>query len=341
MSISTVYRGGIDYGVTRAAQYRFLQEHSESFESLEANDVVASGVNLSGGSEPEQVPGAFVSAGFFGVIGVIPTLGRAFTEDEDRSGSTCVVMLTDGLWRRRYIGESSILARTITVNGESCAVIGVLPPSFRFHVNAEILMPIRIASAPRDLGHYYSLLARLKPGVTLEKARAELQTLFSRFRAAHGDLVDQDEVGFQVGRYLDGIVGNVRPALWALFAAVVVVVLIACVNVANLQLFPRGTPCQGDGGAHCSWSGADTVGPAVGYGEFATGTDKRSLRPIVGTMGHSNVAPSVAKWTSACRRHFAGLPSGRVCVPDIDIYRSGVRRCTGTVRARCGCECLA
>src|SRR5258708_1933017 len=81
--VSSKYQGGMDYGVTRAAQYRFLQEQSHSFESLEANDVVPSGVNLSGGREPEQVASAFVSAEFFRVLGVTPVLGRAFTPEED------------------------------------------------------------------------------------------------------------------------------------------------------------------------------------------------------------------------------------------------------------------
>jgi putative ABC transport system permease protein len=234
--VSSVYQGSADYSVTRAAQFRFLQEQNHSFESLEANDVVPSGVNLSGGSEPEQVMSSFVSAEFFRVLGVIPAVGRTFTPEEDRSGGGCVAVLTDGLWRTRYDGDRSIVGGSILVNGESCAVVGVLPPSFRFHLDAQMFMPIRIAAAPRDLGHYYSLLGRLKPGVTLEQARTELQALFSGFKATHGDLVDEGETGFQVARYQDAVVGNVRPALWVLLSSVFLLLLIACANVANLLI---------------------------------------------------------------------------------------------------------
>ena len=241
LRVGSVYQGGIDYGVTRAAQYRFLQRQAQSFESLEANDVVPAGANLSGGSEPEQVASEFVSADFFRVLGVTPTLGRSFTPEEDLPGSACVVVLTDGLWRRRYNGDRSLiggtmLGGTITVNGERCSVAGILPPEFRFHLNAEMYMPIRIAAAPRDLGHYYGLLARLKPGVTVEQARSEVQTLFSRFKAAHGDLIDEGEIGLHAGRYQDAILADVRAGLWILLAAVSFLLLIACVNVANLLL---------------------------------------------------------------------------------------------------------
>jgi putative ABC transport system permease protein len=133
MVVSSVYQGGVDYSVTRAAQFRFLQEQNHSFESLEANDVVPSGVNLSGGSEPEQVMSTFVSAEFFRVLGVIPAVGRTFTPEEDRSGGGCVAILTDGLWRTRCEGGRSIVGGSILVNGESCAVVGVLLTSFRFH----------------------------------------------------------------------------------------------------------------------------------------------------------------------------------------------------------------
>jgi putative ABC transport system permease protein len=232
--VASIYKGGIDYGVIGGAQYRFVQQHSHSFESVEANDVVPSGVNLSGGSDPEQVSSALVSAEFFNVLGVPLAFGRTFTSEEDRPGGACVAVLTDGLWRRRYSGDPSIVGSTIIVNGENCPVAGVLPPTFRFHLQAEMFMPVRIAEAPRDQGHYYNVLARLKPNVTLDQARAELATLFSQFKATHGDLLDDGEIGIQAGRYQDAILGNARPALWVLFGAVFFLLLIACVNVANL-----------------------------------------------------------------------------------------------------------
>jgi putative ABC transport system permease protein len=236
LEISSRYHGGPDYHVIRDAQFRFLQERSVSFESLALNDVVASGVNLSGGSGAEQVTASLVSAQFFQVLSLAPALGRSFMPEDERVGAGCVVILTDGLWRTRYNGERTILTNPITVNGVSCSVVGILPPGFWFQLDAQMFMPLKVAAAPRDLGHYYNLLARLKPGVTVTQATDELATLFPQFKLAHGDLVDDGEVGFQANRYQDVVLGNVRPALWLLFVAVFLLLLISCVNVAHLQI---------------------------------------------------------------------------------------------------------
>jgi len=233
--ISSRYEGGLDYHVTRAAQYRFLQERSRVFESFALNDVLPSGVNLSGGGEPEQVKSALVSGDFFKLLGVGPSIGRAFSAEEDRPGGVCAVVLTDKLWRTRYNGDRSILRNPITINGKSCSAVGILPPSFRFHFDADMFMPLQIAAAPRDLGHYYSLLGRLRPEITQQQAREELAALFSQFKASHGDLVDAGEIGFATGRYQDAVLANARPTLWVLFGAACLMLLIACVNVAHLQ----------------------------------------------------------------------------------------------------------
>jgi predicted permease len=234
--ISSKYTGGPDYRVIRAAQFRFLQAHSRTFESLALSDTVPSGVNISGDGQPEQLKAVFVSAGFFKVLGVTPALGRAFTAAEERPGGACAVILTDGVWRSRYNANRSILANPITVNRESCAVVGVLPAAFRFHLDSGVFLPLRIDPAPRDLGHYYNLLARLRTGETLQQARQELTPLFAQFKADYGDLVDDGEVGFEVQRYQDVVLGRVRPTLWVLFGAVSLMLLIACVNVAHLQV---------------------------------------------------------------------------------------------------------
>lgn len=236
IEISSRYQDGPDYHVIRAGQFRFLQQRRRSFDSTALRDVVASGVNLSGSGEPEKVTASFVSAGFFQVLGVMPALGRAFTSADERPDGGCVAILTNGLWSTRYNRDSAILTNPITVNGESCLVAGVLPPGFWSEQDASIFMPLKVAAAPRDLGHYYNLLARLKPGATKMQARNELATLFPQFKLAHGDLVDDGEVGFEETPYEDAVVGNVRPALWALFGAACFLLMIACVNVAHLQI---------------------------------------------------------------------------------------------------------
>ena len=235
--IGSAFKDGIFNGaVIDGPHYQFLQQYSKSFDSLEAHDVVTAGMNVSGATEPEHLASAAVSAGFFRVLGIAPMLGRAFTEEEDRPGGPCVVLLTHGLWQRRYAGDRAVVSRTITLNNESCLVSGILPPTFRFDQDADIFMPVRIPAATRDLGHSYFMLARLKPGVTLPEAQAELQTLFARFKAVHGDLVSQDEIGIVGKPYLDWIVGDTRTSLWVLLGAVALLLLIACFNVANLLL---------------------------------------------------------------------------------------------------------
>jgi putative ABC transport system permease protein len=237
VKVGSAYKGE-SYTVIDGPHYQFLRQYSRTFESVEAHDVVTSGVNVSGNAESEHLVGAAVSAGFFQVLGVQPTIGRAFTEEEDRPGGPCTVVLTNGLWRRRYAGDPSLVGRSITVNEQSCLVTGVLPRNFSFDGSPEVLMSTRIPPTTRDVGHSYSMLARLKPGTTLNQTRSEMRALFTQFKAAHGDLVDQDETGISVEPYLDSIVGDVRPSLWLLFGAVSLLLLIASANVANL-LFSR------------------------------------------------------------------------------------------------------
>lgn len=234
--LDRLYQGNVIGGAISAAKYRFWKEQSRSFESAAAFDIFGSGVNLTGAGETERVASARVSSEFFRVLGVEPVLGRSFTEDEDGPGGPCVAVITSRLWHQRFGGDTAIASRAVTMNGEPCVITGVLPSSFRFRVDADIFTPMRIAGMPRNRDNPYNMLARLKPGVTLDAARAELQTVFARFAAANGDLVERGEVGIHVESYLDRMVGDVRPSLWVLMGAVGLVLLIACANVANLLL---------------------------------------------------------------------------------------------------------
>jgi putative ABC transport system permease protein len=242
VKVGSAYKG-VPYSgaVIDGPHYQFLRQYSRTFESVEANDVITSGVNVSGSPESEHLVSAAVSAGFFRVLDVEPAMGHAFTEEEDRPGGPCAVVLTNGLWRLRYAGDPLVVGRSITVNEQSCLVTGVLPRNFSFDGSPDILMPTRIPPTTRDVGHSYSMLARLKPGATLDQARAEMQSLFTQFKTSHGDLVDQAETGISVEPYLDSIVGDVRPSLWLLFGAVSLLLLIACANVASLLLSRAAT----------------------------------------------------------------------------------------------------
>jgi putative ABC transport system permease protein len=234
--LDRLYQGNVIGGAMSAAKYRFWKEQSRSLEYAAAFDVFGSGVNLTGAGETERVASARVSSEFFRVLGVEPVLGRSFTEDEDGPGGPCVAVITSRLWHQRFGSDIAIAGRAVTMNGEPCIITGVLPSSFRFRLNADIFTPMRVAGMPRDHDNLLFMFGRLKPGVTLDAARAEMQTVFARFAMANADLVERGEVGIQVGSYLDRIVGDVRPSLWVLMGAVGLVLLIACANVANLLL---------------------------------------------------------------------------------------------------------
>jgi len=195
-------------------------------------------VNLTGVGEPERLDGARVSYNLFTTLGVEPAMGRAFTEDEDQPGKNNVVIISHGLWKRRFGGDPAIINQTIALDGESHTVIGVLPPAFVFMQQADVFKPIAFTSeqlAPNNHGfEYLVVVARLKPETTVAAARAEMDTLADRLRPEfYGNNSDW---GITVNPLREQLVGNFRLALLVLLGAVTCVLLIACANVANLLL---------------------------------------------------------------------------------------------------------
>ncbi|MBV8859443.1 MAG: ABC transporter permease [Acidobacteria bacterium] len=210
------------------------------FEELAAR-MPAGGV-LTGDGEPERVTGRLVTASFFKTLGVTPAAGRFFTEGEDRPGGGRVMVLGHGLWQRRYGGDPEVVGRTVLYNGESWTVAGVMPPQFDFYgennLNNEFFIPLghlydQQWMNDRD-SHVVMVTARLKPGVSLEQARAQLGALAARL-AEQFPASNRGE-GARLSSFLDDYVGAARPALLMLMAAVGAVLLIACANVANLLL---------------------------------------------------------------------------------------------------------
>jgi putative ABC transport system permease protein len=186
--------------------------------------------------EPEELIAGIVSANLFVTLGVSPALGRAFTPEEDQAGGPLAVILSDGLWRRRFGGDPRVIGRAITVGDQSRTVVGIMPPGFRFPEESELWLPLALNVAEKlsREGTLVSVLARLKPGVTLEAAIADLSAILERNRRAF----PRQYSGVQVGviGLSESLIGNVRPALLVLFGAVTFVLLIACANVANLLL---------------------------------------------------------------------------------------------------------
>jgi putative ABC transport system permease protein len=195
-------------------------------------------VNYTGGEVPEQLRAGQVSADFFRLFGV-PTLhGRTFTDEEDRPNVGKTVVLSHGLWVRRFGGDTAILGKAIALGGEPFTVIGVLAPSFEVEIFdgiPELFIPFQFDPNTGDQGHYFGVAGRLKPGVTLEQAKARVQLSAEEYKTKYPRALGPNG-GFSVERMRDVLVRNVRSTLLVLAGAVSFVLLIACANVANLLL---------------------------------------------------------------------------------------------------------
>jgi putative ABC transport system permease protein len=193
--------------------------------------------NLSDGTMPERIVGARVTANYFDVLGVRPMLGRTFTAEEDRPGGGRVVVLSHRLWMRRFGASAAVLGRSVRMNGTTYVVAGVMPESFDLTTDSEELWtPIAFTPEQRATHdeHYLTVYGRLKAGRTLRQAQTELDGAAARLRR---DFPKDDEtVSFGAVPFVDRFVGDVRQRLLILLAAVALVLLIACGNVANLLL---------------------------------------------------------------------------------------------------------
>lgn len=216
------------------ANYIDWKAQNQSFEQMAAFGF--SQPSLSGEGEPESVLAANVEPSLFSALRVRPALGRTFTPDEDKPDSH-VVILTDSLWRVRYGADPAIIGKSIQVNGEPYTVIGVMPPAMNFPTAPiRLWMPLGWSAEERAVRgiHDYASIGRLKPGVTIQQAQAEMNTISSRLEHQYPE--DNKGWGALVEPLRDADVGDVRPALLMMLGAVAFVLLIACANVGNLVL---------------------------------------------------------------------------------------------------------
>ncbi len=218
--------------------YREWRDRSHSFEGLAG--FYYSDFNLAGGgAEPERAQGAHVTANLFSVLGVRPALGRGFLPEEEQFGRHRVVLLSHGLWQRRYGGDPSVIGRGVSVGGETYTVVGVMPEGMAFFDNqpaVELWTPISFA--PGDNmdsrnNYFVYLVGRLRPGVTLAQAQAEVGNIAGQLRE---ESKEGPGFGGLVVPLHEQLVGDVRTTLLVLLGAVAFVLLVACVNVANLLL---------------------------------------------------------------------------------------------------------
>ncbi len=189
---------------------------------------------ITGSGEPERLAVGKVTADLFATLGVGPAIGRAFTQAEYTDGGEPVVILSDGLWRRRFGADPQVIGRTLTLEGQSRTVVGIMAPGFRFLEESDLWLPLVLNPGNQRFIPLNAVIARLRAGVTTDAARADLSVILERKRQAFP--LGYSDVQIRVISLGERLVGNVRLALLVLFGAVAFVLLIACANVANLLL---------------------------------------------------------------------------------------------------------
>lgn len=199
--------------------------------------------NLTSDGEPEELPGQFATTNLFSVLGTNPLLGRTFIADDGREGQPRVVVISYGLWQRRFGGDPGIVGRQITLNEQPNTIIGVMPATFGWHIQrgtqaskpADIWLPFQITNERRQRrGRFASAVARLKPGVPMDQAKQEMNTIGARLAQQYPEF--NATWGVNVVPLRTQITGEIRRPLLLLLVAVGFVLLIACANVANLLL---------------------------------------------------------------------------------------------------------
>jgi len=201
-------------------------------------------VNVTGSDRPDRVRGAFVTANYFKFFNLTPVVGRTFIDGEDQQGSARLAVVNEKIWRERLSADANVEAKKLILNGEPYSIIGVVPASFKhpFDPDVEVWMPVSHFPGfnnQRDARFVFTM-GHLKPGVSLDQASAEANTIAGQLAQSYKENLGR---GAKVQLFRELMVGDVRPALWLLFAAVGVILLIACANLANL-LLARGLSRQ-------------------------------------------------------------------------------------------------
>ncbi len=216
-------------------KFNIWRAQSQVLTDVAAYDTGGPGINITGGDRPEQVKGIHVSREFFNLFGAPVALGRTFTADEDRPGGANVVVISNGLWQRRFGSDPAIAGKIISLGGEPYTIIGVLGAKFAFDPPSELYLPFQADPNSTQQAHYFRVAARLKPGVSLPISKAALTLAGEEFkRKLPGSLGPNNSFTVEPMQVI--LVRNVRTALLVLLGAVGFVLLIACANVANLLL---------------------------------------------------------------------------------------------------------
>ncbi len=228
--------------IPAAQDYEDIKAAQKSF-ALMAGYLSGSTINVTYNNNPQRYTGAYITDELFKIIGVSPVLGRDFTANDNKIGAPKTAILGDKIWRRDFNADPNIVGQSVTINGKAATIIGVMPPGFEFPFSEELWTPLYNEWPPTPRGELFlgansrapAVLGRLKPGVTLDQANAELIAI-ARNIAADNPKTNQNFTSASVVPLINAFTGvQLRQIVWAMLGAVVVVLLIACVNVMNMQ----------------------------------------------------------------------------------------------------------
>jgi predicted permease len=231
---------GLDRANVSWPRFQAWRDQQQSFTEFSAQSFT--GFTMTGRGDPQNLNGVRVTENFFRALGVQPLFGRVFTPEEDKPGGANVAVLTHTFWQKQFGGDQNILGQSVTLNGAPFTVVGILPASLKFpFIQTHIFIPrvFEQEGLPPDIVErgtgFLTILGRMKPGVTLEQAQPQMQGVDRRYQTANPEKVDA-KAGMAVYSFHDDLVGQQRPMLLTLFAAVGCVLLVGCANVANLLL---------------------------------------------------------------------------------------------------------
>ncbi len=214
--------------------YRDWREQNTTYAHVAA--FTGAAFTLTGSEEPERIRGARTTANFHDVIGLKPVIGRLYTEEQEKTGNDAVVLLSHGLWQRKFGGAADVIGKTVVLNGVPHEIIGVMPPELRVPADAEMWKPLAVSDAQRNArgSFWLPVIGRLKPGVSVQQAQTEISGIADRLEKAYP--ATMAGFGANIVSLHRQLVGDVERSLFVLMAAVGCVLLIACANLGNLML---------------------------------------------------------------------------------------------------------
>jgi len=232
--VTTINQGPIP--VASIPEYNLWQQQSNIFQEVAAYDWGGAGTNLAGGDHPDQVLGMHVTSGYFALLGAHVVAGRTFTAAEDGPNGGHVAVLSYGLWNERFGANPRIVGSTIRLDDRSYLVVGVIGREFVTETPVDLWIPFQFDLTSREMARHFNVAARLKAGITVAQANAQLALVADQFRRTYGRVALPPDGGFRAVSLQESLVGSTRFPLMVLLGAVGLVLLIACANVANLLL---------------------------------------------------------------------------------------------------------